>query len=505
MTPNAAAAGSRKSTLLGAAALGLPALFLLLHLWGLPAKLRYPGELNFVEGMPLAEMVHLRQGVPIYAPVSAERYDAANFGPFYYLVGSQLIDPAQPAYLPLRALSLAGTMAAALLAALMAYGLARSRPAAALAALLFLSYGFVIRHGASARSDMVALAIVFAGFAVAHRFRAGRAILWGVPLMVVGFYYKQQFVAGPVAVFIYLLVERRFRLAAQFAGLMTAGVLAGFALCQFVIFRGQAFVHHFVFYNVIPFEVVSLISGMGFFALILFVPLLVSLEYLKNYPDRLFLTYLISAFLLSLVTVARAGSDTYYFLECALICSILFSALLARRISEPGRAPELLTLLVVTLFVGQWFRTPAPSARDFQEDSALQAFLTSRFPRGTRTLSYHSGDVIRAGLALPFTNLYHYNQLIRNGVVDGQEMPGLITQRHFGLILLDFDLHNEPSDYYAEFYLTRAIRDSICTHYHQVETIDMPGPERIRDYAKLYVWVPNSESAADSSGPAPAP
>jgi hypothetical protein len=383
----------------------------------------------------------------------------------------------------------------------MAYGLARSRLAAAMAALLFLSYGFVFRHGASARSDMVALAVVFAGFALAHRYRASRAILWAAPLMVAGFYYKQQFVAGPIAVFIFLLVERRYRVAVEFAGLMTAGVISVLALVQFVIFPGQAFLHHFVFYNVLPFKDEALLSGLLFFALILFVPLLVSLEYLKNYPDRLLLAYLICALALSLVTVARAGSDTYYFLECVLISSILFSALFARRISEPGRAPELLVLLVVTLFVGQWFRTPTPSQRDFEKDSAVQTYLTSRFPRGTRTLSYYSGDVVRAGLTLPFTNLYHYNQLIRKGVVDGQEMPGLIAKRHFGLILLDFDLEKEQSDYYLNYYLTPAIREAIRANYRLSDTLDMPGPEQMREQAKFYVWVPNSSGGSNRPAP----
>ncbi len=505
MTENAPAGESRKSIALGAATLALPALFVLLHLSGLPAKLRYPGELNFVEGMPLAEMVHLRQGVPIYAPVSGEGYDATNFGPFYYLVGARFVDPERPAYFALRVLSLAGTVGAALIAALMAYWLARSRLAAAMAALLFMSYGFVFRHGVSARSDTVALAIVFAGFAIAHRFRASRTILWAVPLMVAGFYYKQQFVAGPVAVFIYLLIEWRVRLAAEFAALMTAGVLSVLALCQYVLFPGQAFLHHFVFYNVLPFKDEALISGLGFFALILFVPFLVSLEYLKNYPDRLLLCYLVCTFVLSLITVARAGSDTYYFLECVLISSILFSALFARRLAEPGRAPELLVLLVVTLFVGQWFRTPAPSPRDFHEDAAVQEYLTEHFPRGTPTLSYYAGDVVRAGLALPFSNLYHYNQLIRKGVVRERVMPILIEKRCFGLILLDFDMEKEQSDYYLNYYLTPEIRETIRANYALWDTIAMPGPEKLREEAKFYLWVPKPESSTGAIAPGAAP
>ena len=244
---------TRKGILLGLAAVALAAFFVVIHVLALPAKLRYPGELNFIEGQVMVEMIHLRQGVPIYAPPSAQGYDAANFGPLYYMVGARLVDPQKPAYLPLRVLSLLGVLVCAVVASLMAFRLSRNWLAALLAPLLFLSYGLVFRHGASARSDMVALFLVFTGFTVAHRFRTSRALLLAVPFMLGGFYYKQQFVAGPLAVLIFLLLEKRFRLAAEFTGLMVLGGLAFLAVIQYVIFPGQAFLRHFVLYNLLPF------------------------------------------------------------------------------------------------------------------------------------------------------------------------------------------------------------------------------------------------------------
>jgi len=501
MTANTEAGTSGKSIVLGIAALALAAFFVALHLSTLPSKLRYPGELNFIEGMPMAEMIHLRQGVPIYAPASAEGYDATNFGPLYYLLGARLVDPDRPAYFPLRVLSLIGTLGAAVCAGVMARWLTGSWLAAVMAPLLFLSYGFVFRHGASARSDMVALFLVFAGFALAHRFCASRALLWAAPLMIVGFYYKQQFIAGPIAVLVFLLLEKRFRLAAAFAALMTAGVLSMLALFQFVIFSGQAFLRHFVFYNVLSFTDEAFISGIGFFAMILLVPFLVSLEFLRLFPDRMLKCYLICAFILSLITVARAGSDTYYFLECVLICSILFSALYAKRLAETARAVELLVLLIVTLFVGQWFRTASPSPQNFREDAVVQKYLAERFPPGTRALSYYAGDIVRAGLALPFTNLYHYNQLIRKGVISDREMIGLLESRRFRLVVLDFDLEAEGPNYYTEYYMTAPIRAAIQANYQLSSALEMPGPEKLREEAKFYIWVPRPQAASDGLAP----
>jgi len=67
----------------------LAGFFAVLQLSKWPARLRYPGEENFIQGTSLTEMLHLRQGIPIYALPSADGFDAANYGPLYYLLGAK--------------------------------------------------------------------------------------------------------------------------------------------------------------------------------------------------------------------------------------------------------------------------------------------------------------------------------------------------------------------------------------------------------------------------------
>ena len=485
---------ARMKRLLGFSALLLASAFAAWNLSTWPTKLRYPGELNFIEGMPLAEMLHLRQGIPIYAPASARWYDAANFGPLYYLLGARLIDPGKPAYFPLRLLSIIGTLGCAAACGLLAFWLARSSLAAVLAPLLFLSFAFVIRHGASARSDMVALFLAFAGFLVAFKLRTRRAVLLAVPLMLLGFYYKQQFVAGPVAVSAFLLLEKRFGLVAAFTGFLALGGLGLLAIFQFLVFPGQAFLHHLVLYNMLPFLKASLFSGVAFFAIILLVPSLVGFEFLRVYPDKLLTCYLVCTVLQSVLTVGRAGSDTYYFLEAVVILSALFAALIARRVSEPARAGELLVLMVVTLFAGQgrWTGTPVPSPREFAQDRAVQEFFHQHFSPGTRVLSYYTGDMVRAGLETPITNLYHYNQLVRKGRLDDGDLVAQLENHYFGLVVVDFDLQTEKDTYFLDFCLTEKIRRAIEASYQLTATMEMPGPEKLREEARFYVWVPQS-------------
>src|SRR5579863_2282749 len=69
-----------------------------------PARIGYPGEESY-EGCALAETARLAQHVPIYAAPSAQGFAGATYGPLYFLVGSQLINPESPSYFPLRLLS----------------------------------------------------------------------------------------------------------------------------------------------------------------------------------------------------------------------------------------------------------------------------------------------------------------------------------------------------------------------------------------------------------------
>src|SRR6516165_1299769 len=78
--------------------------------------------------------------------------------------------------------------------------------AALLSPFMFLSYGMVTGHAVQALSDSVALCLSFAGFLVAFRFRARRGfLLLAAFIMILGFYYKPQYV-GLVRTRVVLLI-----------------------------------------------------------------------------------------------------------------------------------------------------------------------------------------------------------------------------------------------------------------------------------------------------------
>lgn len=491
---------TKRELALGLTVLLLAGLFAGRHLSDWPVKLRYPSEQSYGEGVQLAVMVHLREGAAVYALPTNEKFDAAIYGPLYYLFGARLVDPQAPAYLPLRLLSLFGTLGCAAGCSLLAFWTSRSILSAVLGPLIFLSFGFVTNHGLSARPDLVALLLCFSGFLVAYRFRQSRGLLAAVPLMVLGIYYKQQFVAGPIAVFLYLLLEKRYRLAAQFAGLMALGGATLLGTLEWAAFPGQAFLTHFVAYNLLPFSLLHFLLGLAHFGLTFVVPLLMGLEFLRVHADRLLRCYLGCAVALALLSFARPGSDSNYFLECTLLLSALVAALVARNLSGPLSVSELLVLLGITLFFAQWFARPAPRAEDFARDRAMQQYLRDKFPRHALALGPFPGDFVRAGLGAPVCDLFQYAQLIRSGKLSDTDLLAQLRERRFAVIVADYELMGGGRNRTRGDRLPQSWTEAIVQNYQPVATLEMPAPQKFLPEDRYYIWVPGSR--LESSQPA---
>jgi hypothetical protein len=466
------------------------------HLYQWPVRIQYPGDEYFGgDSIPLVELVHLRRGIPIYAPVSGDRYDAANWGPLYYLLGSKMVDPTAPGYRPLRILSMLGTLGSALGCAFLAFWYSRSYGAAVLAPLLFLSYGFVSWNGLSVRSDTVALCLCVAGSAIAYRFRFQRMMLLGVPFMLLGIYYKQQYLAGPLAAMLVLLLERRYRLAAEFAALLAIGSLGLLLYFQWGVFAGQAFLHHFVFYNILPFTARDFRAGVVYFALALLVPLLVGIRSLRVQPDKFLACYLGCTIFLGLATVGRAGSGRYYFYECALILSVLFAALAWKRITQGSNSLEFVLLLGISLFLGQLLTPASPGEEDFVRDRAVQNYLRQHFEPETLALGYYSGELMRAGLETPISNIYHYSWLVRKGLIPNQSLVDQIRNRRYGLIAYTTDLRKFQSPS-----LTESAQHAILANYRLEAVLELPKPAQSQPSDRFYAWVPRPSPNSTTAG-----
>lgn len=276
------------------------------------------------------------------------------------------------------------------------------------------------------------------------------------------------------------------------------GGLGLLALFQYVIFAGQSFFLHFVTYNLVPFTWNRFGFGVLLFAVIFGVSLLVGLEFLRQNPEKLLTCYLGCALVFTLFSVGKEESGTNYYLEPVLILSPLFAGLIGKRIEEPLRTAELLCLLSVSLLAGTRLASLSPHWEDFARDRAVQDYLRQNFAPGTPASSVFAGDLVRAGLETPISDLYQYTWLACQGTIPEEELVGQFEERRFGVILPGVDLYDEKDAHRPnEICLSEPLHQTILNNYELDATLEMPGPEQGDHPTSLYAWVPRppSESA----------
>ena len=480
-------------------ALVLCACFAVLQLSKWPNRLRYPGEEDAAEGTQLSEMVHLRRGVQIYRVPSGGEFDGAVYGPLCYLLGAAVINPDHPSYLPLRLLSLFGTIGLTAVSALFVFTLTNSRLGGALAALLLLASAYVARYGISARADMVALLLALTGFFVFFESGQPSALALAAALMLLSLFYKQQFIGAPLAVFSFLVITRRFRRALEFALIMGLGGLGLVAVFNFLVFPHQAFLLHFITFNHLPFEKSLIVPEILMFVIPLFVPLLGSADFVDHHSDKLIACYAVvsSAGYFLLLLSSGSGADTNRCLEAVVVLSCLFAARIVTTksfFSGFAWTGALAFTLGLVALMGSAFVVPRVTAQDFAADAALQTYLHDNFAPGTPVLSYYPADPLRAGLAVPVTNWWHYSALISKGVLSDHDIVRRIDDGGYGAILLDFDITRQDSiesQRRANFYTTTDVRTAVLKSYRQIGKLILPSPELTRfNGKKLYVWGP---------------
>ena len=458
-----------------------------------PARLIYGGDESY-EGVALAEIVHLRQGVAIFASGAVEGFDAATYGPLFYLLAGHLIDPGNPSYFPLRLLSVFGIFGCAFGCGLLAYWLTQSYLAALLSPFMFLSYGMVTGHAVQALSDSVALCLSFAGFLVAFRFRARRGfLLLAAFIMILGFYYKPQYVAGPLAVLAFLLLAKRYQEAAEFAGMLVSCGLGLFSLFQWIIFSSQGFWRHFLVYQTALLSSHRFGQALFVFAIMLFFPVIVGLEYLRTYPDKMLNCYLFFSLLLGLVSYSKEGSGVHYFLESVIVLNVVVAAFLARRVKLQTLPIDLVLILGIMLLAAQWSTKRPPQPSDFAQHNTIQSFLKRNFRPHARALGAAPGDLLQAGLETPFSGLFQLVRLSQRGIVSDNDLVAQVTARRFSVVVLNFDLRREEDPYWLSFYLSPRLLAALKRNYELAQSLDLPAPAKERPQDRCYVYVPRSD------------
>ena len=148
-------------------------------------------------------------------------------------------------------------------------------------------------------------------------------------LMLLSFFYKQQFIGAPLSVFSFLMITRRFRRALEFVLIMGAGGLALAGRLQLPGLPASGhFCLHFIVFNHLPFDKSLIVPEILMFVIPLFVPLLGSADFVDHHSDKLIACYVVvsSAGYFLLLFSSGFGADTNRCLEAVVVLSCLFAA-----------------------------------------------------------------------------------------------------------------------------------------------------------------------------------
>lgn len=249
----------------------MPVLFLLANLprlWvfietGI-ARVGWPWQFDYAEGVNLNASYLLSQGRNIYSHNGPGEFLSAPYAPLFYLLTAPFQAITGPSFGLGRAISLLSTVVVALLISYIVWKVAGNLAASVLAGGLWLTLSPVIILSVFFKQDIPALALDLAGVAWILRTMTGnlpdaggyrlrsaatRDIVIACLLFTLAFYMKQSAITGAVAVGLWLLI-RHWRTGLLFGGLLGAMVLVPFFTVNLLLKGGLW--EHLVTYHSLP-------------------------------------------------------------------------------------------------------------------------------------------------------------------------------------------------------------------------------------------------------------
>jgi hypothetical protein len=400
---------------------------------------------SYGEGPILAMAERMRNEQISSAWLKGPDYTLSCYGPAYYYVceWAERIGGWRHSILPGRLVSLAASLTIAALAAVVAARQTHSIELGLLASLAFVASPTVAYWMPYARVDMLALLASLGAYASLGTSR--RNIVAAAALLAAGSLAKPTAALSALPILAHLTVCRRRRDALVFAICAVAFAAGAWSVVHWssdgffstavwngnrnrmIPWRGFAFGYQF------------LCSPLGTSAMIAAAYMLIT-EPAKAVRSLWCLGFLLS-YGTSVATVCKHGSDQNYFLETALLASMVVATAAQRLASvAPGRALTALSLLALVVGV-PWLRECKHRARAVvkpcEEYVRVQSWLRDE-PADVGLLA--DGECVDVALAAgqrPWVNdSFIYMLLVDNGTLDEQELVNAIKYGRIKWLLL---------------------------------------------------------------------
>lgn len=463
----------------------------------------YPYELDYGEGI-VWQQAMLMPGARMYGDITRFPFIVFHYPPLYHLsfraIAALGVDPLVAG----RGLSLLSTLAAALVAAGMAFEVSRERcgrfastAGAAVAALGVFCCWPVALWSVVLRVDMLALALCFLGVWCAMRSTARPALIYAsVLLFVLAVWTKQTCIAAPLAAVPIMFVRDRRRTLAA-CGLGVALSVA--ALLVMLWATGGRFLQHILAYNVNRYDIrlaVHLILPEWpqiFFLMLAITALVVGWRRLASDREWIRLAdigrdlhdnatvramAMISLYFVTsmamLGTLGKSGGGANYLIEPMCVWAVLIGGLFASTLPVPttprpaGRPRS--AVLAVLLPVGIIFQAVLiPATRNYgQSDPARLACMselqTMVVQAQRPVLSDDMVLLMKAGREVPWEPSI-FAELASTGRWDERRIVDMLDAHAFAFIVTD----GQRGDPVYDSRYTQGVDRAITTAYPRTE------------------------------------
>lgn len=330
----------------------LLAILNLSHLW---IQTSNPGETSNPESLFILNAVHLSEGKPLYTDFRRPPYNVTQYTPLHYAVLAVLkrtfeLDVQQLFYWGRRLIL---TMALAIAGLIFWHGKKQtgSNAFSFIAACLFVGSYVLWPFACTNRPDVLA-ALLSIGAVLVIMNNEKHGLYLAVPLLVLAFYAKQSFLSAPATIVLYLVLNRQFSRAFQFCTVYA--VLTGLIWFLLHAASGGMSTFNLLDANIAPMKLQNVRLVTGLFLQTAALPLILSFSGLtKDWRNHFISVYFVVSLSLAILTSAKLGSNTNYFIEPLAAGCLLIPGALKRGLESVAISRTLVAALFVVLALPQ--------------------------------------------------------------------------------------------------------------------------------------------------------
>jgi hypothetical protein len=336
---------------------------------------------------------------------------------------------------------------------------------ALIGALLPLTSYMVVGWSLFVRVDIPAIMFELIGVYVAIRWYKSHWFWLSIPLFLLAFWTKQAVFAGPVAVFIFILLKN-WRVSMVYAGACLAGLAISLGIGQ-VLTDGQLIRHIILYTRTYP--LIRPPMEYAAYLTVSYLPILPLIALSGYFIFKQFKSvisiFVIVAVVFNLILITRPGAAQNYFFEPIFALSIAAGCALPFIIQE--RKKVYLALFAVSI----WALLSSGSLMIYPDTIYPEKFAHAEAVIQDATypiLTENAGLVLDAG-KVPYYEPFVFNQLSRLEYWDRDLLISDLESKCIQYVITQFKLPFTGNIYYQEVQrFDDATQKAISENYHMI-------------------------------------